>query len=189
MEQSSSSDFILPADSTQLSTAYTDLTVVSSQGYSCLVKAKRSGRWWMLKGLKPDFRNQLIYQELLQKEYKMMAPLQHPNIVNTMNREQVDGLGWFHIFLSIDTPLARSGVAATAVFCAINSWNEFLMALILTGRNTTTMPVAIPGLLTPQGTIWGQISAVGTVITIPVLVFAILVQKHMISGMTMGAVK
>lgn len=102
---------------------------------------------------------------------------------------RVDGLGWFHIFLSIDTPLARSGVAATAVFCAINSWNEFLMALILTGRNTTTMPVAIPGLLTPQGTIWGQISAVGTVITIPVLVFAILVQKHMISGMTMGAVK
>ena len=109
--------------------------------------------------------------------------------VHVVAVEQVDGLGWFHIFLSIDTPLARSGVAATAVFCAINSWNEFLMALILTGRNTTTMPVAIPGLLTPQGTIWGQISAVGTVITIPVLVFAILVQKHMISGMTMGAVK
>ena len=102
MEQSSSSDFILPADSTQLSTAYTDLTVVSSQGYSCLVKATRSGRWWMLKGLKPDFRNQLIYQELLQKEYKMMAPLQHLNIVNTMNREQVDGLGWCIVMEWID---------------------------------------------------------------------------------------
>ena len=102
---------------------------------------------------------------------------------------RVEGMGWFRIFLSIDTPLAAGGLAATSVFCAINSWNEFLMALILTGRNTTTMPVAVPGLLTPQGTIWGQVAAVGTVITIPVLIFAILVQKHMISGMTMGAVK
>ncbi len=102
---------------------------------------------------------------------------------------RVEGMGWLRIFLVIDTPLAKGGLAATAVFCAINSWNEFLMALILTGRNTTTMPVAVPGLLTPQGTIWGQVSAVGTVITIPVLIFAILVQKHMISGMTMGAVK
>jgi len=102
---------------------------------------------------------------------------------------RVDGMSWFQIFLKIDTPLAKGGVAATSVFCAINSWNEFLMALILTGRNTTTMPVAVPGLLTPQGTIWGQIAAVGTIITIPVLIFAILVQKHMIAGMTMGAVK
>lgn len=102
---------------------------------------------------------------------------------------RVDGMGWFKIFLKIDIPLAKSGVAATAVFCAINSWNEFLMALILTGRNTVTMPVAVPGLMTPQGTIWGQIAAVGTVITIPVLIFAILVQKHMVAGMTMGAVK
>ena len=102
---------------------------------------------------------------------------------------RIEGMGWFRIFLAIDTPLAKGGLAATAVFCAINSWNEFLMALILTGRDTTTMPVAVPGLMTPQGTIWGQVSAVGTVITIPVLIFAILVQKHMVSGMTMGAVK
>lgn len=102
---------------------------------------------------------------------------------------RIEGYSWFRVFISIDIPLAKSGLAATAVFCAINSWNEFLMALILTGRNTTTMPVAIPGMLTPQGTLWGQIAAVGTVITIPVLIFAILVQKHMVAGMTMGAVK
>ena len=102
---------------------------------------------------------------------------------------RVEGYSWFKVFLKIDSPLVKSGLAATAVFCAINSWNEFLMALILTGRDTVTMPVGVPGLLTPQGTIWGQVSAVGTVITIPVLIFAILVQKHMIAGMTMGAVK
>lgn len=102
---------------------------------------------------------------------------------------RVEGYSWFQVFLRIDIPLAKSGLAATAVFCAINSWNEFLMALILTGRSTATMPVAIPGMMTPQGTLWGQIAAVGTVITIPVLIFAILVQKHMVAGMTMGAVK
>lgn len=102
---------------------------------------------------------------------------------------RVEGYSWLRVFLSIDIPLAKSGLAATSVFCAINSWNEFLMALILTGRNTVTMPVAIPGLLTPQGTLWGQVAAVGTVITIPVMIFAIMVQKHMVAGMTMGAVK
>ncbi len=102
---------------------------------------------------------------------------------------RVDGYSWFRSFISIDIPLAKSGIAATAVFCAINSWNEFLMALILTGRTTATMPVAVPGLVTPRGTLWGQVAAVSTVITVPVLIFAFLVQKHMVSGLTMGAVK
>lgn len=102
---------------------------------------------------------------------------------------KVDGCSWFYIFTRMALPLSKSGLAATAVFCAVNSWNEFFMALILTGRATATMPVAIPGLLTPQGTIWGQIAAVGTVISVPVLIFAIIVQKNMVKGMTMGAVK
>jgi len=102
---------------------------------------------------------------------------------------RVDGCSWFGVFLKIGIPLTSHGIAATAVFCAINSWNEFLMALILTGRNTATLPVAIPGLLTPQGTFWGQIAAVGSVITIPVLIFAFIVQKYMIRGMTAGALR
>ena len=102
---------------------------------------------------------------------------------------RVDGCSWFYIFSRITIPIAKSGLAATSVFCAVNSWNEFLMALILTGRNTATMPVAIPRLMTPQGTIWGQIAAVGTVVTIPVLIFSIIVQKNMVRGMSMGAIK
>jgi len=101
----------------------------------------------------------------------------------------IDGCSWLRVFLRMAIPLAGPGLAATAVFCAVNSWNEFMMALILTGNNTATMPVAIPGLLTPQGTAWGQIAAVGTVVTIPVLVFSMVVQKYMVKGMTMGAVK
>jgi len=102
---------------------------------------------------------------------------------------RVDGCSRLGTFLRMAIPLTINGLAATTIFCAINSWNEFLMALILTGHFTATLPVAIPGLLTPQGTFWGQIAAVGSVITIPVLVLSIVVQKYMIKGMTFGAVK
>jgi multiple sugar transport system permease protein len=102
---------------------------------------------------------------------------------------RVDGCSWFTVFLQIGVPLSANGIAATAVFCAVNSWNEFLMALILTGRKTATLPVALPGLMTPQGTLWGQIAAVGAVITIPVLIFSFMVQKYMVQGLSSGAIK
>jgi multiple sugar transport system permease protein len=102
---------------------------------------------------------------------------------------RVDGCSWFSVFIRIGVPLSANGIAASSVFCAVNSWNEFLMALILTGRNTATLPVALPGLLTPQGTLWGQIAAVGSVITIPVLFFSFIVQRYMVQGMSAGAVK
>jgi multiple sugar transport system permease protein len=101
----------------------------------------------------------------------------------------IDGCGPFSAFFKVVLPLVRGGLMATAIFCLINSWNEFLMALILTGRNTATLPVAIPGLMTPLGTFWGQIAAVGTVTTLPVMIFALLVQKHMVSGLTGGAIQ
>jgi len=102
---------------------------------------------------------------------------------------RVDGCSWFGIFVRMAVPLTGHGIAATSVFCAVNSWNEFLMALILTGHKTATLPVALPGLMTPQGTFWGQIAAVGSVITIPVLVFTFLVQKYMVQGISAGAIK
>jgi multiple sugar transport system permease protein len=101
----------------------------------------------------------------------------------------VDGCSWATIFFKIGLPLTANGIAATSVFCAINSWNEFLIALILTGHKTATLPVALPGLMTPQGTLWGQIAAIGSVITIPVLLFAFFVQKYMVQGLSAGAVK
>jgi multiple sugar transport system permease protein len=92
----------------------------------------------------------------------------------------IDGCSYFGAFFRAVLPL---------IFCMINSWNEFLFALILTGRHTATLPVAIPQLLTPWGTFWGQIAAVGTVTTIPVLVFAFAVQKYLVRGMTGGAIQ
>lgn len=101
---------------------------------------------------------------------------------------RLDGCGEWRTFMSVILPLVRPGLAATAIFCLINSWNEFLFALVLTGRDTETLPVAIPSLITPIGTSWGQISAVGTVTIMPVLIVAFVVQKHIVAGMTGGAI-
>jgi len=101
----------------------------------------------------------------------------------------MDGCSYIGAFFRVVLPLTLGGLAATAIFCVINSWNEFLFALILTGRHTATLPVAIPQLLPPYGTYWGQIAAVGTVTTIPVLLFAFLAQKYLVRGMTGGAIQ
>jgi multiple sugar transport system permease protein len=100
---------------------------------------------------------------------------------------RLDGCSEVTAFLRVVLPLTRGGIAATAIFLLINSWNEFLFALILTSRSTATLPVAIPNLLTPIGTFWGQIAAVATVTVIPVCIFAFAVQKYMVAGLTGGA--
>jgi multiple sugar transport system permease protein len=101
----------------------------------------------------------------------------------------VDGCSAFAVFSKLVLPLTAGGLAATSILCAIFSWNEFLFALILTGRNTATLLVAVPRLMTIAGTFWGQVAAVGTVITVPVLIFAFAVQKYLVAGLTFGAIK
>lgn len=66
---------------------------VESRGFSQLMKVKRQGRWFMLKGLKPEYRNQQVYLELLKKEYELMVQLDHPNIVRVSAKEVNDLLG------------------------------------------------------------------------------------------------
>ncbi len=99
----------------------------------------------------------------------------------------IDGASRLRYFLAVLLPVTRGGLAATAIFCVINSWNELLYGLILTNRTTATLPVAVPSLMTPIGTFWGQIAAVGVVTTVPMLIFALLVQRHIVRGMTGGA--
>ncbi len=100
---------------------------------------------------------------------------------------RLDGCSELSAFFRVVLPLTKGGIAATAIFLLINSWNEFLFALILTSRDTATLPVAIPSLLTPIGTFWGQIAAVATVTVVPICIFAFLVQKYMVTGLTGGA--
>ena len=101
----------------------------------------------------------------------------------------VDGCTPFGAFKSVVLPLVAPGMAATSIFCFLASWNEFLYALILTAYNSKTLPVAIPGLVTVRGTFWNEIGAVAVTISILALIFAFIVQKHLVRGMTFGAVK
>ena len=102
---------------------------------------------------------------------------------------QVDGCTRIKAIFKIIFPLASPGMAATAIFLIILSWNEFLFALILTGANTKTAPVATYGFIGFREIAWGQLTAAGTLITIPIIIFFLLVQRNFIRGMTMGAIK
>jgi multiple sugar transport system permease protein len=101
----------------------------------------------------------------------------------------VDGCTPFAAFRDVVLPLVAPGMAATSIFCFLASWNEFLYALTLTAYHSKTLPVAIPGLVTVRGTFWNEIGAVAVTITILALIFAFVVQKHLVRGLTFGAVK
>lgn len=101
----------------------------------------------------------------------------------------MDGHSRIGMFVRVLVPLAAPGLAATAVLCFILSWNEFLYAFVLVAFEGRTLTVGIPGLITPHGTLWGQVAAVAVVATLPIIVFTFLVQRHLVRGLTFGAVK
>jgi multiple sugar transport system permease protein len=93
------------------------------------------------------------------------------------------------VFRKIALPLVAPGLAATAILIFIFSWNEFLFALILTGTRAVTLPVGIIGFMKETGINWGYMTAGGMLALVPVVIFTILVQKHLVKGLTMGALK
>jgi len=101
----------------------------------------------------------------------------------------VDGCSTLSAFRKIALPLVAPGLAATGILTFIFSWNEFLFALILTGSKAVTLPVGITGYMKETGINWGYMTAGGALALIPVIVFTILVQKHLVKGLTMGALK
>ena len=102
----------------------------------------------------------------------------------------VDGDSRIGALWRVVLPLVAPGLAATAVFCLIVSWNEFLFALVLTQTDTAmTLPVGIAGRVTQYEIKWGVMSAAGAVAIVPILVFALAVQKYLVRGLSLGAVK
>ena len=102
----------------------------------------------------------------------------------------VDGDSRLGALLRVILPLAAPGLAATAVFCLIVSWNEFLLALVLTQTDAAmTLPVGIAGRVTQYEIQWGVMSAAGVVAMVPILVFALAVQQYLVRGLSLGAVK
>jgi multiple sugar transport system permease protein len=102
----------------------------------------------------------------------------------------VDGDSRLGALVRVVLPLVAPGLAATAVFCLIVSWNEFLFALVLTQTDAAmTLPVGIAGRVTQFEIKWGVMSAAATVAIVPILVFALALQKYLVRGLSMGAVK
>jgi multiple sugar transport system permease protein len=103
---------------------------------------------------------------------------------------RVDGDSRLGALRRVVLPLVAPGLAATAVFCLIISWNEFLFALVLTQTDAAmTLPVGIAGRVTQYEIKWGVMSAAAAVAMMPILVFALAVQRYLVRGLSLGAVK
>ncbi|PYF96749.1 multiple sugar transport system permease protein [Georgenia satyanarayanai] len=102
----------------------------------------------------------------------------------------LDGYTRLQAFWKFTLPLLIPGIAATAVFALIFSWNEFVYAIFLTSsQEVRTAPPAIAGLIGGTTVNWGLVAASAVVFALPVLVFAYLVRKHLVAGVTLGAVR
>jgi multiple sugar transport system permease protein len=101
----------------------------------------------------------------------------------------IDGCGPLRRFVLIVLPLMAPALAAAAVLTAFLSWNEFLMASSVAPNAAKTLPVRISGFITDKGIQWGAMSAMSTVIVVPVALFALLTQRYLARGLTVGAVK
>ena len=103
---------------------------------------------------------------------------------------RIDGCTRAGAILRVVLPLARPGVAATAVLIAISSWNEFLFALMLTtSQGIRTWPVGLQLMVGEYQLPWGLLTAGGIISIAPILVFFALVQRALVRGLTLGAVK
>jgi multiple sugar transport system permease protein len=101
----------------------------------------------------------------------------------------VDGYGRWQIFLRVALPLVRPGLAATLILSAVFSWNEFLFASILAPGDAATIPVYLAGFSASMNVDWGEYMAVGTLAVLPIALFTILLQRHLVRGLTVGAVR
>jgi multiple sugar transport system permease protein len=101
----------------------------------------------------------------------------------------VDGCTRFSAFVRIIVPVSLPGVLSAGVFSFVLSWNEFLFALILTGKKSKTLPVAVSGLITQQGVQIGAVCAAIVLIILPMIVLYFGLRQFLIKGMVAGAVK
>lgn len=101
----------------------------------------------------------------------------------------IDGHGLLSTFFRVTLPLVAPGLAVSAVFCFIFSWNEFIFALMLTGSNAQTATVAVMSFWSSDAVQWGRIMAGSFIILIPGIIFVFACQRWLVRGLTMGSVK
>lgn len=102
---------------------------------------------------------------------------------------QVDGCTRIGTFFRVALPLTKPGMVTAGVLAFIFSWNDFKMALVLSDSDSRTLPVAVYNFVHEASLEWGPMMAYATIISIPVVLLTVLVQKHIVTGMTMGSIK
>jgi multiple sugar transport system permease protein len=93
------------------------------------------------------------------------------------------------ILMSVIVPVVSGGIAVAAIFAFLASWNEFLFSLLLTAVRAQTTPIVIANFQTQFGLQWGPMTALAMLYTIPVVAITFLLQKRIVGGLTLGAVK
>lgn len=101
----------------------------------------------------------------------------------------IDGYGRFHAFWKVVLPQAKTGIAATAIFCLIFAWNEYAFALLLTSGEAQTAPPFIPIIIGEGGLDWPAVAAGTTLFLVPIVFFTIILRRHLLAGITFGAVR
>lgn len=101
----------------------------------------------------------------------------------------IDGANRWQIFSQVTLPIARPGIVVSLILSVIFSWNNFIFGVVLAGRDTRTLPVAVYNMLSFEQVSWGPLAAAALVVTFPVLVLTIVAQRQIVAGLTAGAVK
>jgi len=120
---------------------------------------------WLLKG----------FMDEIPREYEEAA--------------MVDGYTRFQAFYKIVLPQAMTGIAATAIFCMIFAWNEYAFAVLLTVSEAQTAPPFIPTIIGEGGLDWPAIASGTVMFLVPVMIFTVVLRKHLLRGITFGAVR
>jgi multiple sugar transport system permease protein len=102
---------------------------------------------------------------------------------------KMDGAGRLRALRWVILPIVSGGLAVTAIFAFLASWNEFLFALLLTSINAQTTPIVIANFQTQFGLDWGSMTALSTLYSVPVILLTLALQRHIVAGLTLGAIK
>jgi multiple sugar transport system permease protein len=101
----------------------------------------------------------------------------------------IDGATLGQAFLKVAMPLARPGITVAAILSFIFSWNNFVFGVVLAGRETRTLPVAVYNALSFEQVSWGPLAAAALIVTAPVLLLTVVIQREIVTGLAAGAVK
>ncbi len=109
--------------------------------------------------------------------------------IDTEEAAMVDGSTRLQVIRNIVLPMAAPGLITSGIFCFIIAWNEFLFALIITNKESVTLPIGLALFKAEEGDLWNLLSAAGIIIMLPMFVLALIIRRHFVQGMTMGAVR